>query len=123
MRRYVGMNMSRSMVRAMIKVGMSMCIRLVSGSIVLSFEKKLTGLESNNIHTSMKDEKISNTNTKGQLVIPPVKAVIPDIPNNNVYRQVLESTVGSWRNDTYEETIKKRQKLELEASRKRKKEW
>ena len=94
--------------------------------------------------------KIVNTNNKGQLVIPqeyremfgitgnmnlniipkstglfiqPITRVIPNTPTDDVYSQILEKTVGAWNDDGFDETTKKRRKIELEASDRRREEW
>ncbi len=99
----------------------------------------------------MKIGKLSNTNSKGQLVLPqeyrvlfgitenvtlniipqangifiqPVESVVPVAPTNSVYADVLDKTTGSW-NMTTADKVKEteKRKLELKASKRRKGEW
>lgn len=98
----------------------------------------------------MKVGIIATTNTKGQLVIPkelrdilgispktpvnlvlrgngiyvyPIKSVIGTVEAETSYSKILERTQGAWREDTFDQTRKKRRKIELKASEERKKGW
>lgn len=98
----------------------------------------------------MKIGIITNTNEKGQIVIPqkmreilgitpsvplnlilrdnviylhPVEEVISKSEKENSYSQILKMTQGTWKNDDWDETMKKRLAIELKASGKRKRVW
>lgn len=97
----------------------------------------------------MKIGNIVKPNKKGQIVIPqefrkalgirgnislnivkrgdgifiyPIKEVITSADSENFYYKILEKTRGKWQED-WENVRKRRRKIELEASKKRKKEW
>ena len=98
----------------------------------------------------MKIGKLTKTNTKGQFVIPqeyrelygispdvflniipkstgifiqPVSKVVPQVPTDDVYLNVLSRAKGSWKGDDLDQTSKKRRKTELSASKRRKTSW
>ena len=98
----------------------------------------------------MKIGTILLTNQKGQIVIPqkirkslgitpqtplqisqignavvlnPIVAVVTKSEDQASYLDILKKTAGSWINDDWQETEKKRRRIELEASKKRKKAW
>lgn len=96
----------------------------------------------------MKIGKLSNTNSKGQVVIPqeyrdllgitpevplnivprfnglflePVSDIIPKVKTDDMYAVVLESTKGAWGNISL--VNKEKEELELKESESRKREW
>lgn len=98
----------------------------------------------------MKVVNIVQTNQKGQIVIPkdcreslgietnsllnlmlrgkgiyifPVEEVITKAEVESSYAKVLEKTQGAWAEDNWDKTQRKRRKIELTASKKRKKTW
>lgn len=98
----------------------------------------------------MKVPAIVNTNTKGQIVIPkhmrsalgineniplllkpmgngiyisPIEGIITKADSENFYTKILERTRGAWAGDDWEQTRKRRRKIELEASKRRKQAW
>ncbi|OHA64439.1 MAG: hypothetical protein A2940_02305 [Candidatus Wildermuthbacteria bacterium RIFCSPLOWO2_01_FULL_48_29] len=95
----------------------------------------------------MKVGKITKASQKGQIVIPkeyrdalsvregtplhislkgqgiyiePVEGIIHREEGNEAYLKLLEKTKGAWAGDDWEETEKKRRKIELAASKRRK---
>lgn len=93
---------------------------------------------------------IVTPNTKGQVVIPkeirdtmginekvplnvvvrgsgiymyPVEEVLTKEESNLSYLEILKITQGAWAGDDWPKTEKRRRKIELEASRKRKNTW
>ena len=95
-------------------------------------------------------EVISNTNSKGQIVIPkkfrdklninekvpltiqlkedgvtikPLRKSVTSEENRKLTIEILKSTAGAWAGDNWPETEKRRRKIELAASRRRKKAW
>jgi AbrB family looped-hinge helix DNA binding protein len=93
---------------------------------------------------------ISKTNSKGQIVLPkkfrdelgisdtvylnlairgsgiyihPIKRIVSEEEENKSFLDILNITRGSWAGDSWPETEKRRRKIELAASRKRKKAW
>lgn len=99
----------------------------------------------------MKVGKIVEPNKKGQIVIPkeyrdklgidenvPLNMVLRDqslhiypvdslvakkAADDEAFLQLLDKTQGSWAGDSWPETRKRRRKIELAASRRRKKAW
>jgi len=98
----------------------------------------------------MKIGIITQVNQKGQMVIPkdireklnisehsplhvilrgdgfyvyPISQLLYKVNKENTYVQLLEKTVGAWKNDDWEKTNKKRQLIEKQASNIRKKPW
>ena len=98
----------------------------------------------------MKIGKLLNVNSKGQIVIPqeyrdlfgidesvtlnimpkstglfiqPISKVLPNVSSEDVYAEVLKKTTGSWRDEDLDKISKKRRKLELKASARRKEAW
>lgn len=98
----------------------------------------------------MKIGAIIKTNQKGQIVIPkeirdalsinnnvnlqillrgqgiyiyPVEHTMPKSTSENLYPQILEKTKGSWNKEDWSMVRKKRRKIELNASEKRKSAW
>ena len=98
----------------------------------------------------MKVGIIAKTNQKGQVVIPqkmrkalgiepgtvlnlvlagrgiylyPVEEVVTKTERENSYLKILERTQGSWKKEDWQVLRKKRRKIELSASKKRKKKW
>lgn len=98
----------------------------------------------------MKVGKISQTNSKGQVVIPksirdelgitagvplnivqrgmgvyifPIKDVVSAAEEEPTYVEILEKTKGSWAGDDWTQVRKERKETELEASKKRKEQW
>lgn len=98
----------------------------------------------------MKVGKVVNVNKKGQIVIPqeyrelfgikadavvnivpkatglfihPISGLIPTFRTDDIYEKILEETTGAWREDAFDKTTKDRRKIELSASKRRKKEW
>lgn len=99
----------------------------------------------------MKVGIITQTNKKGQIVIPkeirdalgiaaniplnvvlrgegiyiyPIREVITDLDtNNNAYLKILEKTLGSWKQDSWKKTEQTRRKIEIRATTKNKKAW
>lgn len=96
----------------------------------------------------MKIGKLASVNSKGQFVIPqeyrkmfnitegvvlnittkytgiflePIEEVLPKISENSTYLDVLDSTKGSWKQAKVKDDNKR--DLEIEASKRRKKEW
>lgn len=43
--------------------------------------------------------------------------------DKSIFLQILEKTRGSWASDDWEKTTKRREKIELQASKKRKQAW
>lgn len=58
----------------------------------------------------------------GGIFIYPIKEVITSVESENSYYKILEKTRGKWSED-WEKLEKSRRKIELEASKKRKKQW
>ncbi|MFV1917422.1 MAG: AbrB/MazE/SpoVT family DNA-binding domain-containing protein [Patescibacteria group bacterium] len=98
----------------------------------------------------MKVGAITKPNSKGQIVIPkeirdalninervylnlsirgdgvymhPIKEIISGEESENSLLDILEKTRGAWAGDSWPKTEKRRRKIELEASRRRKKAW
>lgn len=98
----------------------------------------------------MKVGKIVEPNQKGQIVIPkdmrktlginanvplnlvlrgkgiyiyPIKEVIGTFETESSYLKILEKTRGAWKEDGWKESMRKRRKIELEASKRRKQAW
>lgn len=98
----------------------------------------------------MKVGTITTSNQKGQIVIPkelrsalgidasvplnlimrgkgiyiyPIAEVVSIAESENSYPKVLEKTKGKWRSEDWEALRRKKRKLELSASKKRKQEW
>lgn len=98
----------------------------------------------------MKIGTITQVNQKGQIVIPkkirddlgidtnvllnlvlrgkgmyiyPVDEIITKTEQENSYVKILQKTQGAWANDDWDKTRKRRRKIELKASEKRKKTW
>lgn len=98
----------------------------------------------------MKIGSFTNTNDKGQLVIPkdmrdalgidssvtlnlvlagngiyvyPVEEFITKSETESSYIQLLGKTKGSWASDDFNDTEKNRSRIELEASKSRKNQW
>jgi len=98
----------------------------------------------------MKIGIITKTNQKGQLVIPkkfrdalninpnvslqiilrehgihvyPVEQVVTKGGQENIYPKILEKTQGTWSKENWQTTRKKRRKVEINASKKRKQQW
>ena len=101
----------------------------------------------------MKVGNIVEPNSKGQIVIPkrirddlgissdtplnlvvrgggiylyPIGGVITEISTENIRSKIWEKTAGAWADqdwDEYDKQQKRRRKIELEASRRRKKAW
>lgn len=95
----------------------------------------------------MKVGYIAKSNKKGQIVIPkevrealgittnaslnivmrenalyvyPIKEVLGESEKDDSYIKILEKTKGTWKDDDWDETAKKRKKIELAASKRRK---
>ena len=89
---------------------------------------------------------ITQTNEKGQIVIPkairdslginkniplkivqrgggiylyPIRELIEDIDGNTSYLKILEKTQGAWAGDDWPETEKRRHKIEIKAAKRR----
>lgn len=98
----------------------------------------------------MKVGNIVKPNTKGQIVIPkkirealgirenvplnlvvngegiylhPIKEVNQDLETTDSFIQILKKTQGSWARDDWPKTEKRGRRIELEASKRRKKGW
>lgn len=98
----------------------------------------------------MKIGIITQTNQKGQIVIPkkirealginektplniilsdngihiyPIEEVITKTESESTYLEILKKTQGGWKNENWATIEKKRKKIELDASKKRKKLW
>ena len=98
----------------------------------------------------MKVGTVTKTNNKGQIVIPqkmrdelnidsesllnivlrggalyiyPIDEVIPRVSSDNSYFEILKKTKGAWGKGDWVKTEKSREKIELEASKKRKSSW
>ena len=98
----------------------------------------------------MKVGTITTPNTKGQIVIPkamretlgidaqthvnlvlrgggiyiyPIRNIIANGGNESSYAEILKKTLGAWRGDSWPRTEKRRRKIELKASKLRKKAW
>ena len=55
------------------------------------------------------------------LILHPITGIVRDVNEEHAYREVLKRTAGSWAHDDWSETEKKHKKIELAASKKRKK--
>jgi|SRR3989344_5566942 len=93
---------------------------------------------------------ITQTNEKGQIVIPkkirdtlginknvplnivqkdkgiyihPVEIIQSQEEKNKAFLKILEKTQGGWAGDDWPETEKRRRKIELEAAKRRRKAW
>lgn len=98
----------------------------------------------------MKVGRITTPNIKGQIVIPkevrdalkigvnvplnlvirgggiylyPVEEVVSKVESESSYPEILKKTQGSWSGDSWEKTERKRKRIELQESKKRKKQW
>ncbi|OGG26051.1 hypothetical protein A2960_05865 [Candidatus Gottesmanbacteria bacterium RIFCSPLOWO2_01_FULL_39_12b] len=98
----------------------------------------------------MKIGNIVSTNEKGQIVIPkdarkalgitpnsflqlilagnsiiinPIKDVITTLDAESSYMEILKKTAGSWANDSWPKTRKRRRRIELNAAKRAKKLW
>lgn len=98
----------------------------------------------------MKITTISQTNAKGQVVIPkavrdslgitpqthlnivlrgegvylyPIREVLTSERGTVPYLEILKRTQGSWKGDSWPKTEKKRKEIEAKASARRKREW
>lgn len=98
----------------------------------------------------MKVGTITTPNIKGQIVIPkevrdalkigvnvplnlvvrgggiylyPVEEVVSKVESESSYLEILKKTQGSWSGDDWEKTERKRKRIELQESKKRKKQW
>jgi AbrB family looped-hinge helix DNA binding protein len=95
-------------------------------------------------------QSFTNTNSKGQLVIPkairealnidsdsllkvekqgqgvyiqPVAEAVPKLKMESIYEQVLQETKGSWQGDDWPQTKQERVKIEHRVSEHRKQAW
>lgn len=62
----------------------------------------------------------------GGLYLYPVEGVITEVGIENIRSKIWEKTAGAWADadwDEYDKKQKRRRKIELEASRRRKKAW
>jgi len=57
------------------------------------------------------------------LYITPIEKSISSKDSRKLFIEVLEKTAGAWIGDSWPETEKRRRKIELAASRRRKKVW
>lgn len=98
----------------------------------------------------MKVGTITEPNAKGQIVIPkkirdalnitpgkplnlilrgggiyvyPFEEVLSSLETEGSYLKILQKTQGAWRGDDWEKTEKRRQRIELAASNRRKRAW
>ena len=71
------------------------------------------------------DEKVAlNISLRGRGVyITPVEEIFSTDDNRKIFLEILKKTAGTWAGDSWPETAKRRRKIELEASRKRKNIW
>lgn len=93
---------------------------------------------------------ISQTNSKGQLVIPknyrdalginpsvplqiilkadglyvrPIEQLVTKYAGSDLYLELLDNTAGAWTNDNWDKTSQKRKVIEKKASKSRKRPW
>lgn len=59
----------------------------------------------------------------GEIYIHPVEEVIVKTEKESTYSEILEMTRGAWLDEDWDALRKRRRKIELAASRKRKKAW
>lgn len=59
----------------------------------------------------------------GGIYIYPVEEVVSKVESESSYLEILKKTQGSWSGDGWEKTERKRKRIELQESRKRKKQW
>jgi len=98
----------------------------------------------------MKVGAITTPNQKGQIVIPkkmreslgitpnvslnlmlrgnglyiqPIKEVLVESEDEDSYQELLKKTQGKWKDEDWQDLRKKRKKIELKASKKRKEKW
>lgn len=86
------------------------------GQIVIPQEfRELLGIDENkNLQINMRSRSITIT---------PIDEVITKFDSESSYLKLLEKTRGTWNKDDWTNTVKRRKKIELEASTKRKKVW
>lgn len=71
-----------------------------------------------NSETTLQISQVGNS-----VVLHPVVAVVTKSDDQQNYLEILRKTAGSWSGDDWPETEKRRKKIELKASRRRKKTW
>jgi len=59
----------------------------------------------------------------GGIYLYPIEEVIGVVESEDSYLRILEKTKGSWKDENWAKLRKKRRRLELSASRIRKKQW
>ncbi len=86
------------------------------GQVVIPFEmRRALGIDEEvPLHLVMQGESI---------IISPVKAIISDVNTGSAYLDILEKTQGTWVDEDWMTLRKKRRKIELAASKKRKNTW
>lgn len=57
------------------------------------------------------------------IILNPIKAVVTVQDLESSYKDILKKTAGTWSNDNFPQTRKKRRKIELEAITNNKKVW
>jgi bifunctional DNA-binding transcriptional regulator/antitoxin component of YhaV-PrlF toxin-antitoxin module len=57
------------------------------------------------------------------IVLSPIESVITKAETENSYLEVLRATKGAWANSPKEKNALQKRKLELDASKRRKREW
>ena len=57
------------------------------------------------------------------ILLQPLEEIVTKVEQNIAFSKLLEKTRGAWHNDYDEKLEKKRRKMELEASKKRKQSW
>ena len=59
----------------------------------------------------------------GGIYLYPIEEVVSKMESESSYLEILKKTQGSWSGDSWEKTARKRKRIELQQSRKRKKQW
>lgn len=60
---------------------------------------------------------------EGGIYLHPIKEVNQDLETADSFIQILKKTAGAWAGDDWPKTEKRRRRIELEASKRRKKGW
>lgn len=73
---------------------------------------------------SINEEVVLNLVLRGKgIYIYPVESLVLKGEADSAYLNILKKTKGAWAKDTWKETRRKRRKIEIHASKKRKRIW
>lgn len=98
---------------------------MIVGTIVTPNQKgQIVIPQKMRVDLNIKPQKPLNLIVKGKVIyIYPINEVLTSTEHETSYLDVLKTTQGAWSGDNWPETKRKRKRIEIDASKKRKKAW